>query len=77
MPGVVFRFDRPKESRCCICGRGVREAGVDLFVFWPGEEDPVPAAAHERCLEERTLVARPGDTEAARSPARRAPRSDR
>jgi hypothetical protein len=80
MTGAVFYLDRPQKSRCCICGRKVEEPGVDLFVFWPGEEDPVPAAAHERCLEARTRIPRPGevgDAEAVPPPQWRAPRFDR
>ena len=79
MPGVVFRFDQPPESRCCFCGRRIAEPGVDMFVFWPGEEDPVPASAHERCVEEQSKIPRPGEVSAeeARPPVRRAPRLDR
>jgi hypothetical protein len=76
MPGVVLPFDQPREITCCICGRLVAEPGVDLYVFWPGEEDPVPAAAHERCVDERTRIPRPSeitDAEAVPPPAWRAP----
>jgi hypothetical protein len=58
MPGVVYPFDRPQEISCCICGRAVGEPGVDLYVFWPDEDDPVPVTAHERCVDERTRIPR-------------------
>ena len=69
MPGVVFPFDRPQAISCCICGRTVDEPAVDLYVFWPDEEDPVPVAAHERCVDEQTRIPRPSElTEAGRAP---------
>ena len=69
MPGVVFPFDRLQEIRCCICGHTVKEPGVDLYVFWPDEEDPVPVSAHERCVDERTRIPRPSElTDAGRAP---------
>ena len=69
MPGVVFPFDRLQEIRCCICGQTVKEPGVDLYVFWPDEEDPVPVSAHERCVDEQTRIPRPSElTDAGRAP---------
>jgi hypothetical protein len=55
---TVFRLARPGDARCCICGSRVREEPVELFVFWPGEEDPVREFAHGRCLAERTRISR-------------------
>lgn len=43
---------------CCICSQAIGEDAVQLFVFWPGDEDPTPWFAHERCLKQRTEIRR-------------------
>jgi hypothetical protein len=43
---------------CCVCAQPVADAqaAVQLFVFWPGDEDPARWLAHEQCIAEQTLI---------------------
>jgi hypothetical protein len=45
---------------CCFCGRAVESNQVELFVFWPGDEDPTPWFAHAECVARRSSIRKPG-----------------
>jgi hypothetical protein len=56
--GIVLRISEHAVDDCCVCAQPVAEvkSAVQLFVFWPGDEDPARWLAHERCVAERTMI---------------------
>jgi hypothetical protein len=58
---VIFRLS-PRETRagqtCCFCGRTIEGGPVELYVFWPGDEDPTPWFAHDACVARETSIRR-------------------
>lgn len=60
---VIFRLTA-REQRgdwtCCFCGRVVESEPVELFVFWPGDEDPTPWFAHAECVARGSSIRKPG-----------------
>lgn len=71
--GIVLRISERGTEDCCICAQTIGDTRntVQLFVFWPGDEDPTPWMAHESCVVERTLIQRaPQAGRKARRPKR-------
>jgi hypothetical protein len=59
---VIFRLARreePAQQTCCFCGRAVKNDPVELFVFWPGAEDPTAWFAHDACVARETSMRPP------------------
>jgi hypothetical protein len=56
--GIVLRLSEHGAEACCICAQPLGEVqhAVQMFVFWPGDEDPARWLAHERCVADRTLI---------------------
>ena len=58
---VIFRLP-PREKRagqtCCFCGRTIDGDPVELYVFWPGDEDPTAWFAHGACVARETSMRR-------------------
>jgi hypothetical protein len=58
---VIFRLSA-REKRmgqtCCFCSRPIESDPVELFVFWPGDEDPTPWFAHDACVARETSMQR-------------------
>jgi hypothetical protein len=58
---VIFRLS-PREKRtgqtCCFCGRAIAADPVELYVFWPGDEDPTAWFAHDACVARETAMRR-------------------
>jgi hypothetical protein len=58
---VIFRLS-PREKgagqTCCFCGRTVDRDPVELYVFWPGDEDPTAWFAHDACVARETSMRR-------------------
>jgi hypothetical protein len=54
---------RPREKRagqvCCFCRRTIARDLVELYVFWPGDEDPTAWFAHAACIARETAIRRP------------------
>ena len=60
---VVFRLSTSEERvqrACCFCGTPVEKDPVELFVFWPADEDPTPWFAHGGCVTRETSIRPPG-----------------
>jgi hypothetical protein len=60
---VIFRLtarEQREDRTCCFCGRVVDNDPVELFVFWPGDEDPTPWFAHAECVAQRSSIRKPG-----------------
>jgi hypothetical protein len=56
--GIVLRISEQGVDDCCVCAQPVTEVknAVQLFVFWPSDEDPARWLAHAGCVAERTLI---------------------
>ena len=56
-----MRISEQGVDDCCVCAQPVAEvqSAVQMFVFWPGDEDPARWLAHERCVAARTLIRQP------------------
>ena len=64
---VIFRLsvrDEPQHRTCCFCDRPVVAEPVELFVFWPGDEDPMPWFAHPACVARQSSIRKPGTSSA-------------
>jgi hypothetical protein len=60
---VILRLstrDQRGNRTCCFCGRAVEKDPVELFVFWPGDEDPTPWFAHAECVARHSSIRKPG-----------------
>jgi hypothetical protein len=58
---VIFRLttrDKGTRQTCCLCSRPIESDPVELYVFWPGDEDPTAWFAHDACIARDTSIRR-------------------